>query len=172
MKRQEGFSLPELLVTVAITGLIVSFLGMAVYQILNVTEYGSDKMTATHELQNAAHWVSYDGQMAKTASGGDELVLILPDSSQVTYGIAGSELLRTSEESQMTLARNITAVQFLVEERTEHITAGPYYEDREERTITMSVTSAPEGRPNVSEQREYKICLRPTEPSSGIWRME
>jgi prepilin-type N-terminal cleavage/methylation domain-containing protein len=172
MKSQEGFSLPELLVTVAITGLIVSFLGMAVYQILNVTEYGSDKMTATHELQNVAHWVSYDGQMAKTASGGDELVLILPDSSQVTYGIAGSELLRTSGESQMTLARNITAVQFLVEERTEHITAGPYYEDRGERTITMTVTSAPEGRPNVSEQREYKICLRPTEPSSGIWRME
>lgn len=48
MKSQEGFSLPELLVTVAITGVIVSFLGMAVYQILNVTEYGGDKMIATH----------------------------------------------------------------------------------------------------------------------------
>ena len=172
MKSQEGFSLPELLVTVAITGLIVSFLGMAVYQILNVTEYGGDKMTAIHELQNAAHWVSYDGQMAKTASGGNELVLILPDSSQVTYGVVGSELLRTAEESQMILARNITAVQFLVVERTERITAGPFFEDRGERIITMTVTSAPEGRPNVSEQREYKICLRPTDPSSGIWRVE
>jgi prepilin-type N-terminal cleavage/methylation domain-containing protein len=172
MKSQEGFSIPELLISVAITGLIVSFLGMAVYQILNVTEYGSDKMTATHELQNAAHWVSHDGQMAKTASGGDELVLLLPDSSLVTYGIVGSELLRTEGESQMILARNITAVEFLVEERTEHITAGPFFEDRGEHIITMTVTSAPEGRPNISEQREYKICLRPTDPASGIWRVE
>jgi len=172
MKSQEGFSLPELLVTVAITGVIVSFLGMAVYQILNVTEYGGDKMIATHELQNAAHWVSYDGQMAKTASGGDALVLLLPDSSLVTYSVVGSELLRIAGDSQMTLARNISAVQFLVEERTERITAGPYYEDRGERIITMTVTSAPEGRPNISEQKEYKICLRPTEPSTGIWRAE
>lgn len=172
MKSQEGFSLPELLVTVAITGVIVSFLGMAVYQILNVTEYGGDKMTAIHELQNTAHWVSHDGQMAKTASGGDELVLLLPDSSLVTYGVVGSELLRTAGGSQMTLARNISAVQFLIEEHTERITAGPYYEDRGERIITMTVTSAPQGRPNISEQKEYKICLRPTEPSTGIWRAE
>ncbi len=172
MKSQEGFSLPELLVTVAITGLIVAFLGTAVYQILNVTEYGSDKMTATHELQNTAHWVNLDGQMARTASGGSELVLTLSDSSQVIYAMVGSELLRTDDESQMTLARHITALEFLVEERTERITAGPYYEDREERIITMTVTSAPEGRPNVSEEREYKICLRPTDPSTGIWRVE
>ncbi|GEM_PF-510898 len=172
MKSQEGFSLPELLVTVAITGLIVGFLGTAVYQILNVTEYGSDKMTATHELQNTAHWVSHDGQMASTASGGSELVLTLADSSQVTYGLVGSEILRTDDESQMTLARHITALEFLVEERTEHLTAGTFYEDRSERIITMAVTSAPEGRPNIIEEKEYKICLRPTNPSAGIWRVE
>jgi hypothetical protein len=157
---------------VAITGLIVTFLGMAVYQILNVTEYGSDKMVATHELQNAAHWVSYDGQMARTASGGNGLVLTLSDGSQVTYGVVGTELIRTDDESQMTLARNISAVTFLVENRTERITAGSFYEDRGKLTITMTVTSAPPGRPNISEQREYKICLRPTQPSAGIWRVQ
>lgn len=172
MKGQEGLTLPELLITVAITGLIVSFLGAAVYQILNVTEYGGDRMTATHELQNAANWVSHDGQMARTASGGDELVLLLPDSSLVTYGVVGTELLRTDEESQMTLARNISAVQFLVEERTEHVIAGSFYEDRHERIITMNVTSAPEGRQNITEQREYKICLRPTDPWAGVWRAQ
>jgi len=172
MKSQEGFTLPELLVTVAITGIIVSFLGTAVYQILTVTEYGSDKMVAMHELQNTAHWVSYDGQMARTASGGNELVLLLPDNSQVTYGVVGSELLRTEEGSQMILARNISAVEFLVEKRMERITAGPFFEDRGERIITMTVTSSPEGRPNISEQREYKICLRPTDPATSIWRVE
>jgi prepilin-type N-terminal cleavage/methylation domain-containing protein len=172
MKNQEGFSLPELLITVAITGLIVSFLGVAVYQILNVTEYGSDKMVATHELQNATHWVSYDGQMAKTASGGNGLVLTLSDGSQVTYGVVGTKLIRTAGGSEMTLAQNISAIAFLVENRTERITAGSFYEDRGKRTITMTVTSAPPGRPNISEQREYKICLRPTQPSAGIWRAQ
>jgi prepilin-type N-terminal cleavage/methylation domain-containing protein len=172
MKSQKGFTLPELLITVAITGIIVSFLGAAVYQILNVTEYGGDKMTATHELQNAANWVSRDAQMARTASGGDELVLLLPDSSLVTYELVGAELLRTEGESQMTLARNISAVAFLVEERTAHVTAGVLYEDRRERTITMNVTSAPEGRPNITEEREYRICLRPTDPSAGVWRTQ
>jgi prepilin-type N-terminal cleavage/methylation domain-containing protein len=172
MKSQQGYSLPELLVTVAITGLIVAFLGTAVYQILNVTEYGGDKMTATHDLQNTAHWLSIDGQMASTASGGSELVLTLPDSSQITYAMVGSQILRTDDESQITLARHITALEFVVEERTERITAGHYYEDRDERTITMIVTSAPEGRQNITEEREYKICLRPTDPSTGIWRVE
>ena len=172
MKSQEGFSIPELLITVAITGLIVTFLGTMVYQTLTVTEYGGDKMTATHELQNAANWVSYDGQMARTASGGTELVLLLPDSSLVTYGLVGSELLRTAEGSQMILARNISAAEFVVVERTEHVIAGSFYEDRRERIITMTVTSAPEGRPNITEQRAYKICLRPTDPSAGVWRAQ
>jgi len=172
MNRQEGVTLPELLVAVSIIGLIVSFLGTATYQILNVTEYGSDKMIATHELQNAAHWVSYDGQMARTASGGSELVLTLPDDSQVAYGVVGTELLRTAGGSQMLLARNISAIEFIVEGRTNHVTAGSLFEDRQERTITMTVTSSPPGRPNISEQKAYKICLRPTEPAAGIWRAQ
>lgn len=172
MKSEKGFTLPELLVTVAITGLIVGFLGTMVFQMLTVTEYGGDKMTATHELQNAANWVSYDGQMAKTASGGSELVLLLPDSSQVTYELVGTQLLRNAGGAQMTLARNISTVQFSVEERTEHVIAGSLYEDRHLRTITMTLTSAPEGRPNITEERQYKICLRPTDPLTGIWRAQ
>ena len=144
-KGQKGVALPELLITVAITGLIVSFLGTAIYQIITVTEYGNDRMTAMHELQNAAHWVNLDGQMARTASGGNELALTLPDDSSVTYSVVGTELRRTAGESQMTLARNISSANFTVENRI----------------ITMTVTSAPEGRPNVSEQGTYKVCLRP-----------
>ena len=144
MKSQKGFTVPELIVSVAITGLIVSFFGTAVYQTLTVTEYGSDKMIAMHELQNVAHWVSLDGQMAKAASGGSELVLTLPNDSIITYSVENKELHRTTVESEMTLARNISYVSFSVENRI----------------ITMDITSSPEGRPNISDQGIYKVCLR------------
>lgn len=147
IKEEQGFTLVELLIATAITGLIVSFLGTAIYQIITVTEYGNDRMIAMHELQNAAHWVSLDGQMASAASGGNELALTLPDDSSITYSLVGTELRRTAGESQMALARNISDISFSVENRI----------------ITMTITSSPEGRANVSEQGTYKVYLRPTE---------
>ena len=146
MKGQKGFTLVELLITTAITGLIVSFLGTAIYQIITVTEYGNEKMTAMHELQNAAHWVSLDGQRASAASGGNELILTLPDDSSITYSLVGTDFQRMAGGSNMTLARNITSANFSVENRL----------------ITMTITSSPEGRDNVSENGTYKVYLRPT----------
>lgn len=146
IKREQGFALVELLIATAITGLMVSVLGVVIYQIITVTEYGNDKMTALHELRNVAHLVSIDGQRASTASGGEGLVLTLPDGSSITYTLEGSELHRTAGGSQMTLARNISDLSFSVESRL----------------ITMTMTSSPEGSQNVSQQGTYKIYLRPT----------
>jgi prepilin-type N-terminal cleavage/methylation domain-containing protein len=147
MKDERGFTLVEMLIATAITGLTVSVLVIAIYQIFTVTEFGNDKMVANHELQNAAHWFNLDGQRASTASGGSELALTLPDDSSITYVLVGTELHRTAGESQITLARNISAISFSVEDRI----------------ITMTITSSPTGRQNVNEQGIYKIHLRPAE---------
>ena len=149
MKGQKGFTLPELLLTMAITGLIASFLTLAIYQIITITDSGNDRMKALHELQNAGHWLSLDGQMARTANGGNELALTLPDDSpitSITYAVVDTELLRTADGFQMILARNISDISFFVENQV----------------ITMTITSSPEGRANISEQGIYKVFLRPT----------
>lgn len=144
---EKGFTLIELLIATAVSGLIVSFLGTAVYQILTVSEYSSDRLEALHDVQNAAYWISVDGQGASTATGGSELVLTLPGGSTVSYTLAGTELRRVAAGSQMTVARSISGASFSVQNRT----------------ITADLTSSPRGRLNVSERRTYQVHLRPAQ---------
>ena len=146
MNTQKGMTMVELIVTVAVTGIIVAFLGTAIYQIITITGYGNNRLIAAHELENAAYWLNRDGQQAVAASGGGGLSLTLSDNSTVTYSLAGTELRRTSGGNNMILARNIASLNFAVSNRV----------------ITMSLTSSPEGRDIVSENGTYRVYLRPT----------
>jgi prepilin-type N-terminal cleavage/methylation domain-containing protein len=147
MNGQKGMTMVELVVAIAITGIIVVFLGTAIYQIITVSEYGNDRLTAMHELQNAAHRFSLDAQKAVSASVDGELLLTISETSSITYALVGTELRRTEDDSQTTLARNISSAEFSIDSRL----------------ITMSLTSSPEGRNNVSENGTYKVFLRPSE---------
>ena len=146
-RNEPGFTLVEMVIAVFITGIIVSFLGTAIYQIFTVAEYGNDRFTALHELQNAAYWFNRDGQQATTATGGSTLALTLSDNTTVTYSLSGAELRRTTGGTPMTLARNISSASFSVTDRL----------------ITMQLTAAPPGRDSVSENGSYQVWLRPSE---------
>ncbi|MFC1914158.1 type II secretion system protein J [Chloroflexota bacterium] len=147
MKKERGFTLVELAIAIAITGFIVSVLGGAIHQIVTVPEYGNEKMTAMHELQNIAHWVGIDGQMSKSASGGNQLILTLTDDSTINYVVEGTEFHRIAGTSNRTLAKNITSANFSVQNRM----------------ITMDITSTPAGRWGVTENGTYQVCLRPVQ---------
>jgi prepilin-type N-terminal cleavage/methylation domain-containing protein len=145
MNRQAGMTMVELIMAIAITGVIVVFLGMAVYYIITVSERGNDEFTALHEVQNAAYWFMKDGQEAKAAVGGSQLVLTLADDSTITYSLTGTDLKRTAGSLQTILARNITTATFTVNGRL----------------TTMNLTSTPVGRSGVSESETYMVYLRP-----------
>ncbi len=147
MNGQKGMTMVELLVAIAVTGIIVVFLGTAIYQIITISEYGNDRLTAMHELQNAAHWFNLDGQKAVTASVNGELLLTISETTSITYALVGTELCRTEDDSQTILARNISSADFSIDNRL----------------ITMSITSSPEGRDSVSENGTYRVFLRPSE---------
>jgi prepilin-type N-terminal cleavage/methylation domain-containing protein len=145
MKKQQGFSLIELVITVSILGIMAGVLAPVFNQIIEIPEYGNEKITAMHELQNAAHRVNIDGQMAKSATGGSSLVLTMPDDSTISYTLNNNELIRTIGSDNWTLARNISYLNFTVDGRH----------------VTMDITSSPEGRWGISENKNYQICLRP-----------
>ncbi len=145
MKSQSGLTLVEMLITVAITGIIVVFLGVAIFQIIKVSAFGNDDLTALHEMQNVAYWFNFDGQAAKTATGGSQLTLTLTDNSTITYTKTGTNLQRIFNSQVMTLARNITAVNWAVSSKL----------------VTMNLTSAPTGVSGVSENSTYMVYMRP-----------
>jgi prepilin-type N-terminal cleavage/methylation domain-containing protein len=145
MKKQRGFSLIELIITISIMGIMAGILGPVFDQVIDVPEYGNERITAQHELQNVAHHVNIDGQMAKSATGGASLVLTMPDASTITYTLNSTNLTRSTGGVNTVLARNITDVSFSV--------SGRY--------VTVDITSSPEGRWDVNENETYQICLRP-----------
>jgi hypothetical protein len=148
MKGQKGMTMAELVVAIATTGIIVVFLGTAIYQIITISGYGNDRLTATHELENIAYWFNIDGQGSKAATGGPTLTLTIADDTSITYELADTEMRRTAGGSQMTLARNITSASFSIDNRV----------------VTMSLTASPPGRYGVSENGTYRVYLRPMEP--------
>jgi prepilin-type N-terminal cleavage/methylation domain-containing protein len=147
MNTQKGMTIVELVVATAITGIIVVLLGTAIYQILNVTGYGNDRLNASHDLENASYWFNFDGQRAITASGGSGLALTLSDNSTVTYALTGTELRRNAGGAYMVLAWNVASLNFSISNRV----------------ITMSLTSSPSGRYDASENGTYQVYLRPAE---------
>jgi hypothetical protein len=147
MNRQKGMTLVELVVAIATTGIIIVFLGTAINQIITVSGYGNDRLTATHELENIAHWFNIDGQGAVAATGGTSLALIMADNSSITYTLSGTEMRRIAGGQEMTLARNITEADFSIDNRV----------------VTMSLTAIPPGGYGVSENGTYHVYLRPAE---------
>jgi prepilin-type N-terminal cleavage/methylation domain-containing protein len=146
MNKERGYTLVELMVALAITGMITTVLGMAVHQIATVPEQNNDKTAAVHAIQNAGHWVGMDGQTAVGATGGSSLTLTLADDSELSYVLYGDELHRVYGSSNRTVARDIGSVDFSV--------SGSM--------ITMNIESSPDSRWDISENRTYQICMRAT----------
>jgi len=145
MRTEKGITLVELLIVIAITGVLFSVIGPVIYQLTTVSGYGNDRLTAIHELQNSAYWFNYDGQMAVTAAGGSSLVFSLPSGETITYSLNGANFLRTEEGQTMTLAQNISNVAFVVQGRL----------------VSMNITSTLSGRMEAYEQNTYQVYLRP-----------
>jgi len=146
MRGERGYTLVETLIAIAITGFIVTILGLTVQQFVTVPEQGDNQVDALHAVQNAAHWVSLDGQTAKSATGGAGLDLTLPDNSVVSYNVSGNSLQRTYKGVSRTVAKDVSSVNFTIQGRV----------------ITMHITAAPDSRWSISENQTYQVYMRPT----------
>ena len=63
---QQGFTLLELIIVIALTGIIAAAATMAIHQVLTGTALSNDINTAVNQVRNAGHWISRDAQMAQS----------------------------------------------------------------------------------------------------------
>lgn len=102
-RNQSGFTLVEMVVTLAITGFIALGAAIANAQVLDQTSRNNDYTTASRHTLNAIHWISRDAQMAQTmeANGSSGFPLVLSwvewDNTAHTanYSLENGELRRS-----------------------------------------------------------------------------
>jgi len=63
---QQGFTLIELIIAIAITGIITGGITMTIFQVFDGNTRSSNHMIAVRQVQDAGYWVSHDGQMAQS----------------------------------------------------------------------------------------------------------
>jgi prepilin-type N-terminal cleavage/methylation domain-containing protein len=104
-KNQSGFTVIELMVSLAITCFIALGASMSSIQIMNETTKNNDYNTASRNAMNAIYWMGRDAQMAQVISGStgfpvtSALSLSWEDWNtschNVTYSLVNGKLYRT-----------------------------------------------------------------------------
>jgi prepilin-type N-terminal cleavage/methylation domain-containing protein len=141
MKSEKGFTLVELLMTIAISGVIFGVVAAVIFQLSTVSGAGNNRL--------AAYWFNRDGQMAVSASTGtNSLTFNNPTGFSIVYSWAGSNLTRTENSASMTLAQNISGVTFTIQSRL----------------VAMNLTSTVTRRTTASENFNYQVKMRAVLP--------
>jgi prepilin-type N-terminal cleavage/methylation domain-containing protein len=157
MVERNGFTLVELLIALAIIGIIGIGLSAVVYRIYNGTTSSENHVLAVSQVQNAGQWISKDALMVTTAvvnsATNPRLTLTWDNSSYeagnyhvVKYNLSNNQLTRqycdatgTTVLGSATVAQYITSFSF----------------DTSTNTLTITATVG-----NVNETRYYQITRR------------
>jgi len=160
-KNQRGLTLIEVLIVIAITGIIIGGITTAIFQVFDVSARSTAHMTAVKEVENAVHWVIRDAQVAQsvnaTAPSGFPLTLTWVEwnntSNNVTYSVQNGQLQRSysvnggqpsttvviphlNPDSQMTNCQFSSGV------------------------LAFKITAATDGSSPASETRSFKVVPR------------
>ncbi len=171
---QKGFTLIEVLVAVAILGLVVSVISISIIQIITGTERNNAKIIALADIEHAAAWLNQDLLMAQTilvSDGqnedplvygqpvdlvtGDTLILNWTDYyggdatvHQSQYYVLDTRLMRDYDGQVANIASYISRAEFSIDDS-----------DKLE-LVTVTLTSFPENISERSETKTYRIYRR------------
>ena len=164
-----GFTLIELAIAMAISGIICASVTMTIFQVFDSSGRTSTHMTAVRQVRSAGYWVSHDVLMAQDLvltdessddPDGSRLPLTLTWSDwtsneihEVTYSIVGDELQRADSINSGAATVGVMA-EFIDPENTRcEYTDGQF-------TFTVTATVGA-GSAAQTETRTYEVNPRP-----------
>jgi len=108
LKRQRGFTLIEIMVSVVIVGMIGFGVSAATSQIMKQSVRNRDYTTASQYTMNAIHWISRDAEMAQTIEIGEDSGFPLAF-SWIDWGTTVYRAVYTVENGTLTRTYSIVA---------------------------------------------------------------
>lgn len=162
---QKGFTLVELLVSVAISAVLCSTIAMAICQFVSVSIASENRIIAVKQVENALHYINRDSQMASNIVPTDNrFPLILTWNEwdvtennltgplhQVTYTITPYSQLEREEIVDGTSKTSIVA------RNISEVSNCSFTDD----VTTINVTASIGGFKPVSETRSLEVKSRP-----------
>lgn len=160
LRDQKGMTLVEVLVGAALVAMLVMPTSLAIYHFISLSHQGNARLTALHNIQNAARIISRDGQMAESTDlvEGAEPVASLglawldryagvTEGHTASYRLTDNNLERTYDGVSAVIARHISSVAF----------------SRDGGVITMTIAAQAPGSPRAREEKTYTISPRPSQ---------
>ncbi len=120
----EGFTLVETVMATAIAALLLSTLGVAIYQFSAVTRLHSSALTVSQQVQTAAIMLNRDvvGAASGVVGADDTLTLYVPSyafgeltdpiTHTISYAMDGQNLVRSDDQGDVVVARHVSDVSF------------------------------------------------------------
>ncbi len=171
-KNQRGFTLIELIIAIAITGLITSGVTMTIFQVISGNARSSNHMIAVRQVQEAGYWLSRDAQMAQSISTGDDppgtgfpLTLIWTeygvdgDEHQVVYTLLADNKLKREHYTNRFADPDPDATAIVAQFVDSSGTSCQLTGDVLVLTVTATVGT---GSQQASETRTYEVTPRPS----------
>ena len=160
---ETGFTLIELMLSLAITGIIGLGASMATGQVLSQTSKNNDYTTVNRNAMNALYWISRDAQMAQTYGG----EAAFPESDLTLQWIEWDHTVNTAvyslDDSQLTRQYtkgsdvSETLIAQYISSDTDLTNCVSY-----NGTLTVTITaSVGEGAKNINVTRVRDIVSRP-----------
>ena len=158
-ENQHGFTLVEMIIVVALIGIIALAATIAIHQVLTGTTLSNDLNTAVNQVRNAGHWISRDAQMAKPGSDtivdsshlGDSDFLQLTIWEDAT-GDTTRTVMYTLQDGE--LLRDDQLIAQYIQPKQEDVT----WCDWDETTLIVTITAQ---AGEESETRTFEVKPRP-----------
>lgn len=163
---QKGFTLLEVLVALAVGGMVMTGIMLAIYQVAWGSTRANSQVTALTDVNQAAMWLRQDLQMAQSTTLADPTPT--PQSSVTldwtdytgwatdnrthasSYALSGTELRRTYDGAVRIVGRHITSIGFT----------------RNGSVITVAITATGPGAQQQAETLELNVLTR-MRPGAG-----